>query len=147
MKTLFDAKVHAEILERFGGVSPDRRPLWGRMNASRMVAHLSDQLRMGLGDIPVSRPSGFLRFRPVAWLMLYVIPWPHGAKGPTEAFTTSPGGWSDDLETLKVLLRRFVESDRDQVWPEHPLFGALSGRDWGVLSYKHFHHHLRQFAA
>jgi len=79
--------------------------------------------------------------------MLYVIPWPHGAKGPAEAFTTSPTGWSDDLETLKVLLRHFVESDRDQVWPEHPLFGPLSGKDWGVLSYKHFHHHLRQFAA
>ena len=63
MKTLFDAKVHVEILERFGGVSPDRRPLWGRMNASRMVAHLSDQLRMGLGDIrsrglPVSSVFG-----------------------------------------------------------------------------------------
>jgi len=32
-------------------------------------------------------------------------------------------------------------------WPEHPAFGALSRRAWGVLIYRHMDHHLRQFDA
>jgi hypothetical protein len=52
-----------------------------------------------------------------------------------------------DLEELAVLLRRFAEHDANAEWPEHPLFGKLTGKDWGALSYKHFRHHLRQFAA
>jgi hypothetical protein len=145
MKTLFDTATQEEILQRFERVTPDRRPLWGRMNASQMLAHLGDQLRMGLGDIATSRASGLLSSRPVSWLMLYVIPWPHGAKGPAEAFTTAPAGWEEDKEKFRALIRRFIERSPADAWPEHPLFGKLSGKDWGVLSYKHFHHHLRQF--
>jgi hypothetical protein len=26
-----------------------------------------------------------------------------------------------------------------------PLFGPLTGREWGALAYKHADHHLRQF--
>ena len=32
-------------------------------------------------------------------------------------------------------------------WPEHPFFGPLTRKDWGVLGYRHSDHHLRQFDA
>jgi hypothetical protein len=147
MKTLFDPPRQSEILERISSVPADRHPLWGRLNAPRMIAHLSDQLRMGLEDIPVSAPSGILSTASMSWLMLYVIPWPHGAKGPREAFTTAPASWADDVMRLKELVARFVARGPEGKWPAHPLFGKLSGQDWGVLSYKHFNHHLRQFSA
>ena len=30
-----------------------------------------------------------------------------------------------------------------ETWPEHPIFGRLTTKDWGVFSYKHLDHHLR----
>src|SRR5207253_6532292 len=122
-------------------------PKWGRLTAPRMLAHISDQLRMALGDIPTSHGKGFLANRVGAWLSIYGMPWPHGLKRPREAFTTVPATWNDDLEQLAVLIHRFSQLDADAEWPEHPLLGKLSGKDWGALSYKHLNHHLRQFAA
>ena len=147
MKTIFDETTRTEILQRFNELTPDRRPSWGKLTAPQMLAHVSDQLRMALGDIATSHASGFLGSRPAAWLMIYVLPWPKGAKGPREAFTTAPAAWKQDLGEMAVLLRRFSECDVNADWPEHPLFGKLTGKDWGSLSYKHFRHHLRQFSA
>ena len=50
-----------------------------------------------------------------------------------------------DHAKLLTLIERFDEKRDQQSWPEHPLFGKLSGKDWAALSYKHFNHHLRQF--
>jgi hypothetical protein len=44
-----------------------------------------------------------------------------------------------------ALVERFGHADPGKVWPVSPVFGALSGKDWGALSYKHLDHHLRQF--
>ena len=112
----------------------------------KMVAHVSDQLRMDMGEIASAPQSRVLSVRPAAWLMIYVIPWPHGAKGPREAFTTSPAEWQHDVEALKVLVDRLPQWEPPGDWPVHPLFGPLTRRDWGAVSYKHFDHHLRQFA-
>ena len=147
MKTIFDATARTELLQRFKSVPPDRPPRWGRMTAPKMLAHVGDQLRMGLGDIPPSPAKGFLGTRLGSWLAIYIMPWPHGFKGPREAFTTVPATWDRDLEELAALLRRFSELDANADWPQHPLFGKLSGKDWAALSWKHLDHHLRQFSA
>lgn len=44
-------------------------------------------------------------------------------------------------------LERFATREPTGAWPAHPLFGALSGSDWGVLVYRHMDPHLRQFGA
>ncbi len=114
------------------------------MNPPQILAHMADQIRMGLGDIAARRGGGLMSVAPVNYLMIYVVPWPHGAKGPQEAFTTSPTTWDADRDQLLVLIDRLRERRDQNTWPEHPLFGKLSGKDWAALSYKHLSHHLRQ---
>ena len=145
MKLLWEEAAHDEVLTRIRGLTTDRTPGWGKLTASKMLAHISDQIRMALGDVPARRGSGLLSVWPVNYLMIYVVPWPHGAKGPIEAFTTKPATWDADLEALLALIGRFCEKKQQSAWPEHPLFGKLSGKDWAALSYKHLTHHLRQF--
>ena len=70
-----------------------------------------------------------------------------GMQGPPEAFVTAPTRWEDDLSTLHELLERVVTQEPEGDWPEHPNLGRMSRRAWGVFTYRHFHHHLRQFAA
>ena len=145
MRLLWEDTARGEILARIRALTPDRTPQWGKLTASKMVAHISDQIRMGLGDVPARRGSGALSVWPVNYLMIHVVPWPHGAKGPVEAFTTKPATWDADIEQLFTLIGRFCDKQQERAWPEHPLFGKLSGKDWAALSYKHLTHHLRQF--
>jgi hypothetical protein len=43
------------------------------------------------------------------------------------------------------LMDRFAARGQDGPWVDHPAFGRLSPRAWGVLVYRHMDHHLRQF--
>jgi len=45
------------------------------------------------------------------------------------------------------LLERIGAGPREGRGPVHPLPGRLSYREWGVATYKHTDHHLRQFGA
>lgn len=144
--TLFDPKDRQQILDRVSSLTPESRRRWGRMNATQAVVHMADQLQMALGKIPSGRPRGPLRFAPLRWLSIHLIPWPRGrVKAPRELFTTAPGEFEADLRELRDLVARFAAADPNVEWPEHPLFGRLSGRDWGVLAWRHMDHHLTQF--
>jgi len=79
---------------------------------------------------------------------LYVLPWPKGKiQGPPEAFVTAATEWDKDMATLNGLVEEFVNKGQRDTWPDHPFFGRMSRRDWGVFCHRHFDHHLRQFGA
>jgi hypothetical protein len=146
MRTLFDNQCRASLLARLGDLRPEQPARWGQMNAPQMLAHLGDMMRLTLGDaLCCPRPSR-LRYPGLKHLALYVLPWPKGRiLGPPEAFKTTATSWSLDLAALDALVGRFITRGSSGTWPEHPLFGPLSGPAWGVFHYRHFDHHLRQF--
>lgn len=146
MRSLLNAKNQQRILDRIERLEPERSPLWGRMTAPRMVAHLCDQMRLTLGGVEVAPMRSYARYPVVRELLLYVLPWPKGkVKGPREAFVSKPGEWENEVKNLIDLIQRYVEEDPRPTYPDHPLFGRMSRRDWGVLCYRHIDHHLRQF--
>src|SRR5690349_14639038 len=57
----------------------------------------------------------------------------------------SVGEWSTSIAELHATLDRFASREGETKWPEHPVFGALTGRAWGALGWRHLDHHLRQF--
>ena len=147
-RSLFDDPCRQVMLSRLRSLRPDAQRRWGRMSAPQMIAHLTDQMHHALGDSPVAARPGRLRWLPVVYASIYLIPWPKGRiKGPPEAFATQPTSWEADVAELEALLERFGTSDAGADWPDHALFGHMSGRDWGVFVHKHFDHHLRQFGA
>jgi len=145
-RSMFDDFCRQEVLTRLRGLKPDAQARWGRMSAPQMVAHLTDQMHHALGDAPVEARPGKLRGPLVRYASIYLIPWPKGRiKGPPEAFVTQPVSWQADVSELEGLLGRLATRGSEGDWPDHALFGHMSGRDWGVFIHKHFHHHLRQF--
>lgn len=145
-KSMFDPSARQGILARLQALRPDTPPRWGRMNARQMICHLSDQMRHSMELSPVEPRLGLLRRAWVRWIVIYVIPWPKGrVKGPPEAFLSQPLGWKADLEELVSLVDRFVTRGPAADWPEHAMFGKMTGADWGFFVHKHFDHHLRQF--
>ena len=134
------------LIGRLRRLAPESPAKWGRMSASQMVAHLSDQMRITLGDLAAAPSPGPLRLPILKHLVMYWLPWPKGRiKGPPEAFTSQPTTWQGDLVTLTALLDRFVSDNNRDSWPDHPTFGRLSRKSWGHFAYRHFDHHLRQF--
>lgn len=146
--SVFDDSCRRTILLRLRNLKPDAPRRWGRMSAPQMVAHLTDQMHHALGDVPVKARPGLLRWPPIRYASIYLLPWPKGRiKGPSEAFMTQPTSWDADVGALESLLERFATCSAEGNWPEHALFGHMRGRDWGVFIRKHFDQHLRQFGA
>lgn len=145
-KTVRDDLTRDTIASRIRNLKPDSPRQWGRMTAPQMIAHLSDQMRHTLGDVPVKSRPGPLRWPPIRFALIYLVPWPQGrVQGPPEAFVTPPGSWEADIAGLLGMLQRFADRDAEADWPDHILFGRMTGSDWGVFIHKHFDHHLRQF--
>jgi hypothetical protein len=112
-----------------------------------MVCHLADSLRMAMGDLPVKPKHLPIRYPPLKQLIIYVAPFPKSAPTAPELLTREPREWAKDIADLRGLLDRAAAMPTTEEWPEHPAFGALSRRAWGVLIYRHMDHHLRQFDA
>jgi hypothetical protein len=148
MKTMWDAPCQREIRDRVARLSPERKGEWGKMSAPEMVCHLAESLKMTLGDLPVTRKNVPIRYPPLKQLIVYLLPFPKGVPTAPELLTRSPRAWNADVADLQALVDRFVARGSETTpWVEHPAFGRLSRRAWGVLVYRHMDHHLRQFGA
>jgi hypothetical protein len=145
MKTLWDTTARKELCERLGRLTPAAARRWGTMSAPQMVAHLNDAMRMAIGDMPVAPRNLPLRFTPIKQLVIYCLPFPKGAPTAPELVSRIPADWPTECATLLTLMDRFAQRDRGGPWPDHPAFGKLTSKAWGVLAYRHVDHHLKQF--
>jgi hypothetical protein len=138
----------AEITERVSHVAPDAVARWGRFSAPQMICHLADSLKMALGDLPVRSKRLPIRYPPLKQFIIYVVPFPKGAPTAPELIARQPRDWNADVADLRTLIDRFEQRGSSQtLWPEHPAFGTMTRRAWGVLVYRHMDHHLKQFGA
>lgn len=148
MPTLADHSTRTALAARIAQLSPSALPAWGRMTAPQMLAHCADALRMAYGDLPCAAKNVPLaRLGLVKWLFLNVIPFPKGAPTARELLSRPPAEWGDEREAIVALIERFAQEASRPTWPPHPLFGPMTGPQWGQLAWKHLDHHLRQFGA
>ena len=145
MKTLWSDRYRREIQERLNNLSPDAARVWGTLTPHAALAHLADSLRMALGEITEAPIPGALRCQPLKWLAINVLPMPKGIKGPIGYFTNPPTEFGEDLRELERLIDVSIDRPAEASWGENPFFGHLTKAQWGVLTYKHIDHHLRQF--
>jgi hypothetical protein len=146
MKSLWSPSARQSLLSRIDRITPETRPLWGRMNAAEMVAHCARGMKMGLGELETRERRTIFRYWPLKHLFVYWVRFPRSAPAPREMVTCSkPVTWDSDLAALRDSLDRFAGLDPHGSWPVHPVFGRLSGKAWGALGWRHLDHHLRQF--
>lgn len=142
--TIHDDVARAALLRRLDALRPELTPRWGRMSAPQMVTHLIEAYRMPSGELQMKRVA--MPLRPlVRWLMLYLLPFPKGAPTARELLARVPDSWEADVATLRAAIAAATKPPAGARVGEHPLFGRMSVRDWGVLLYKHTDHHFRQF--
>ncbi len=150
MKTLANPRDRKEVLERLTKVRVDSARSWGSMTANQMVCHLSDSIRVSLGEKDASSAITFFNRTIVKWVALRVpLPWPRGVKTRPEVDQkiggTRPTDFASDVATLHALVEQFCSVEGE--FAPHPMFGQISRAERMRHAYLHMNHHLRQFGA
>ncbi len=137
-----------KIINRVGSLSVSSTARWGTMGVVNRVEHLRRSARMAVGELPVPSVNkrAFQRF-PLKHLIIYVLPFPKGAPTAPELKPVLAESLEEERAALLALLNDIGTGLREGMGPAHPLFGPLTWREWGVITYKHADHHLRQFGA
>jgi Protein of unknown function (DUF1569) len=136
------------IRQRIDSVTSTSAARWGRMDAKAMLAHLRQSALMALGDLPVAcKSKRMFQVFPIKHVILHVVPFPKGAPTAPELLVPVEGDVDAIRSELVSLVERIGAGPREGDGPVHPLFGRLSFEEWGVATYKHTDHHLRQFGA
>ena len=148
MRTVFNLADRLELSRRVDALVPDASARWGRMDCPQMLAHLSDGVKMALGELRVAtKGPTALRLPPIRHAVIHWLPFPKGAPTAPELLTRRATDWQAECAELKHLLERMGAMEGAREWPEHPAFDRLNSRDWGTLVHRHVDHHLRQFGA
>jgi Protein of unknown function (DUF1569) len=145
MKSIWDDRWRRDLDTRIDRIDASLKPRWGTMSADRMLSHLRESLRMALGELQVRPKKLPIRYFPLKQLVVYLLPFPKGLPTAPELISGSETDCIRCRVELHDLLRRLAGRAGNGVWPDHPAFGKMSKRGWGVLTYRHLDHHLRQF--
>jgi hypothetical protein len=148
MRSILNEDDHAEIINRLNSLSVSSQRRWGSLDIAAMLKHLRLSAQMTLGELPVaSKSKRALQMFPLKHLILYVVPFPKGAPTAPELKPVDAVSFEEERAALLEMLERIATGPRDGAGPAHPLFGPLSRQEWGVATYKHANHHLKQFGA
>jgi len=148
MKTLRDGKCRSLLIERLNALSTDAKPAWGRMNVEQMLSHLVQS-----GELPFVSSTGdhssLLSRTLIKPLVLYVLPIPKEVKTSAEMDQQQDGrkplGFDIDKANVIDSIAKLGELPLDHKCLNHPFFGKMSAKQWGMIAYKHIDHHLQQF--
>jgi hypothetical protein len=144
MKSLWNEADRKATLARIDRVADGAPPRWGKMTADRMLSHLAASIRMANGELPAKSKRLPIRYFPLKQLIIFWLPFPKGAPTAPELLLDPEAPVSTLKPELKAQIERFA-TRTSTTFPEHPAFGILTRRAWGVLTYRHVDHHLRQF--
>ena len=145
MKSIWNPANRRELQERVGRLTPQSPAAWGKMNAPQMVVHLTDSIRMATGELAVATKKLPIRYPPLKQLLICWLPMPKELPTAPELIARKAGDWNAEVAEFQSQLEGLVRRGPDGLVPEHPAFGRMSPKLWGVLVYRHTDHHLRQF--
>lgn len=147
MKSIFNPDDNRELINRVQTLTPDVKPVWGKMTAAQMVLHAQAPFKVALKELQLKRGIVGILFGSMAKKKL-VGPEPFGKNLPTApAFkvTTHPE-FEKEKQNLIDFLHRIIKAGPSGITKEpHPFFGKMTSQEWDILLFKHMDHHLRQF--
>jgi Protein of unknown function (DUF1569) len=144
--TMWDPSLRASFSERVKKLNRDSKAAWGKFSATGMLAHLNDSYRMCTGELKVKSKNLPLRYTPIKQLVIYVAPFPKGAPTAPELLARCDAAVLDDeKKAFEALIAKLASIKPGDQLQEHPAFGVLTHKAYGVLMARHTEHHFSQF--
>ena len=147
MKSLYNATDNQELLTRLDTLTPAAPALWGKMNASQMVAHCQVPIKLGFEELVIKRGIiGFLFGKMAKKKLLSDAPFEKNLPTFKEARIKHQPDFGTEKEKLAAYIRRMATGGPEAITKKpHPFFGPLTTHEWDQLQYKHLDHHFKQF--
>ena len=148
MQNVFSTQDVNDIISRINHLTPDTKPLWGKMSATQMLAHCNVSYEMAFEN-KHPKPNAFMRFILKLFVKDKVVSEkPYGHNSPTAPqFIIND---QRDFETERNRLIGYINKTKDLgekyfEGKESLSFGKLTSKEWNNMFAKHLHHHLTQF--
>lgn len=148
MKSVFDKKDTAELIERINKLTPGAQPLWGKMNASQMLAHCNVTYELVYED-KHPKPKGFKKFLLKTFIKNLIVsekPYKRSSQTAPEFIIKDDRNFEAEKKRLIDYIHKTQELGASYFdGKESHSFGPLSKTEWNNLFFKHLDHHLKQF--
>jgi hypothetical protein len=147
MKTIFNEPIRAEVINRINSLTNENTAQWGKMNLYQMLRHCTKWNDWILGTQPHVYKQEFLGliFGKMALKGMVKDDSPMKKNMPAGAFKIKEQ--AGDTQALKKIWASQIAdyANFSNTAFIHDFFGKMTKEEIGILAYKHFDHHLRQF--
>ncbi len=148
LPSIFETKTTESILSRLNNLTNTTQPLWGKMNAAQMLAHLNVAYDIDSGKIKSETPA-LMKFM----LKLFLKPILVNEKPYKKNSRTAPlfliSSEKDFEKEKKSLIDNILESQNNgreyYEGRESNSVGKMNANEWSNMYYKHIEHHFSQF--
>lgn len=135
------------MVDRIQKLTPETKPVWGKMTVAQMLAHAQVAMRVALGDDKLNQSFMGLIFGKMAKKQV-LSPKPFKKNLPTASqfIMKEEKDFSKEKDALLTLIERMKKEGPEGTTKEpHPFFGKMTVEQWDYLQFKHLDHHLSQF--
>ena len=148
MKNIFESEITSEIVNRINKLTPITLNLWGRMNASQMLAHCNVTYEMVYTN-NYPKPSFIKEFILKAVVKKAVVggtPYQKNGRTAPQFIITNERDFEEEKNLLiGYLIKTQNLGETHFNGKKSHSFGTLTSIEWSNLLYKHIDHHLSQF--
>jgi hypothetical protein len=147
-KNIFNKTDAEEIIARAQQLNPGSKPNWGSMTVTEMLHHCNTINKKILEGNPNGKRST-LKQQLIKILVLHITkhipknikikPNSHHKKAPVPA-----DNFEEEKKKFATTIREFSETQKP-IQGSHPILGKLSRKEWGIFTWLHMDHHLRQY--
>ena len=145
-ENIFDLEANVGLVRRLEQLTPQSKPIWGKMSVCQMLKHCQKPMDVAEGKLNIK--GGILGFLFGKMAKNNFLKGDFKRNSPTAAEFKIVGEPDYDTEwnVLMRMITKFREKGPDVIVnKKHPIFGEMTEEEWGVLNYKHLDHHLKQF--
>ncbi len=149
LPSTFDPKTTQQHLDRLNKLTNETKPVWGKMSAAQMLAHLNVTYDLAYHR-KKTNPNFFMKWMLKSFIKEIVTgekPYPRNSRTGKEFIIADVR----DFEKEKsVLIANIIDTEaKGAVYFDgrnNQAFGHLTAQQWSNQFYKHIEHHFEQFS-
>lgn len=148
LPSVFQENIVNELKERIEKVTPSTKPIWGKMNATQMLAHCNVTYEYAFDERKDS-PNFLVKIMLKKFVKPIVVseqPYKKDSKTAPAFIITDERNFDKEKQRLYTYMDNVLKKGTSFFeGKESVSFGVLNAIEWNNMFYKHLDHHLQQF--